>query len=110
MRAIFELFLIPAGRIGRVKFGFGLAGFIGFIYGMNGLMRAATPQSAFEFWLGLTYVFLFFYMLYCIYGKRLHDMGRTFWPLTACITLSFLIMSRRVFIVLSTAPAIPTAN
>jgi len=30
-------------------------------------------------------------MAYCVYGKRLHDMGRSFWPLTGMITLLIVV-------------------
>ena len=32
-----------------------------------------------------SFPFLVLHMAYSIYGKRLHDMGRSFWPLTAMI-------------------------
>ena len=30
-------------------------------------------------------------MTYCVYGKRLHDMGRSFWPLTGMIVLLIFV-------------------
>jgi len=37
------------------------------------------------FWLSLPFPFLVLHMTYSVYGKRLHDMGRSFWPVTAFI-------------------------
>jgi len=37
------------------------------------------------FWMSLPFPFLVIHMTYCIYGKRLHDIGRSFWPVTAMI-------------------------
>lgn len=83
--------LAPAGRIAPKPFWAGFAGLIIFFIGMNFLMKQLTSGGALEFWMGLIYFFLVFQIMYSIYGKRLHDMGRTFWPLTTCITATILI-------------------
>ncbi len=92
MKPIINLMLSPSGRIGRKTYWMAFAGFIGFFLLLNFLMDHVTPQSAVEFWLGLAYVFLLFQIMYSVYGKRLHDMGRTFWPLTGCLVLTLLIL------------------
>ena len=92
MKSIIKLMLSPSGRIDRKPFWIGFAGFVGFALLVNFLMARVEQQGAREFWLGLLAVFLFFQMMYGIYGKRLHDMGRTFWPLTGCIILTILIL------------------
>ena len=41
--------------------------------------------STWAFLMSLPFPFLVLHMAYSLYGKRLHDMGRSFWPLTAMI-------------------------
>jgi len=41
--------------------------------------------STWAFLISLPFPFLVLHMAYAVYGKRLHDMGRSFWPLTAMI-------------------------
>jgi len=47
------------------------------------LGRLGNSTSAFL--ISLPFPFLVLHMTYCVYGKRLHDMGRSFWPLTGMI-------------------------
>jgi len=42
-------------------------------------------NSVWAFLISLPFPFLVLHMAYAVYGKRLHDMGRSFWPLTAMI-------------------------
>jgi len=92
MKPILKLMLSPSGRISQKTYWIGFAGLIGFGFISNFLMGRVEQQGALEFWLGLLAVFLFFQIMYAVYGKRLHDMGRTFWPLTSCIVLTILIL------------------
>ena len=48
--------------------------------------------STWAFLISLPFPFLVLHMAYSIYGKRLHDMGRSFWPLTAMIVLAFIVI------------------
>ena len=85
-----KLFLSPAGRMGRRNFWIGVVGFILFVVLMQAILRLMGP-TLFQFFLSLIYIVLVFQILYSVYGKRLHDIGRSFWPLTGMITLTFLI-------------------
>ena len=86
-----KLFLSPAGRMGRRKFWIGVIGFVVFVLLMQFILRAMGPTLA-QFFLSLIYIVLVFLILYSVYGKRLHDIGRSFWPLTGMITLTILII------------------
>jgi len=48
-------------------------------------------NSTLAFLVSLPFPFLVLHMTYCVYGKRLHDMGRSFWPLTGMITLLIVV-------------------
>lgn len=85
-----KLFLSPAGRMGRRDFWIGIAGFVVFVVVMQLLMNE-IGTTMYGFFLFLFYIVLVFQVLYSVYGKRLHDIGRSFWPLTGVITLTFLI-------------------
>lgn len=85
-----KLFLSPAGRLARKPFWLGLIGFAVFVtlaqFGLD-----AIADTLFGFFLSLAFLVLFFQILYSLYGKRLHDFGKSFWPLTGMITLTVLI-------------------
>ena len=53
------------------------------------LQRLGNSTPAFL--ISLPFPFLVLHMAYCVYGKRLHDMGRSFWPLTGMITSLILV-------------------
>ncbi len=61
-----------------------------FVAAYNWLLRQFEPEQMIAFWLALPFPFLAIYVIYCIYGKRLHDMGRSVWPVTAMIAAQFL--------------------
>lgn len=86
-----KLFLSPAGRMGRRNFWIGVVGFILFVVAMQTILRLMAP-TLFQFFLSLIYIVLVFQILYSVYGKRLHDIGRSFWALTGMITLTILIV------------------
>ncbi|WP_416879327.1 DUF805 domain-containing protein [Litorimonas sp.] len=86
-----KLFLSPAGRMGRRNFWIGVVGFVLFVALMQFILRTLGPTLA-QFFLSLIYIVLVFLILYSVYGKRLHDIGRSFWPLTGMITLTILIV------------------
>jgi len=48
-------------------------------------------NSTLAFLVSLPFPFLVLHMAYCVYGKRLHDMGRSFWPLTGMIVSLILV-------------------
>jgi len=81
---MYKLLLSPAGRIGRQHFWIGMAVFTVLVVVFNwGLKQLGG--STWAFLISLPFPFLVLHMAYSIYGKRLHDMGRSFWPLTAMI-------------------------
>jgi len=85
-----KLFLSPAGRMGRRDFWIGFIGFAVFTtLAQMGLNRIASTLTG--FFLSLIFIVMFFQMLYSIYGKRLHDAGRSFWPLTGMLAATVLI-------------------
>ena len=77
----------PGQRIGRASFVVGVIMLLVLTVALEGLMRILDPATAAGFWLGLAILVLFPIMLYSVYGQRLHDMGRTVWPLTATLFL-----------------------
>ncbi|CAM3673962.1 DUF805 domain-containing protein [Litorimonas haliclonae] len=86
-----KLFLSPAGRMGRRNFWIGVAGFILFCTGAYYLLDAMTNSMSY-FWIFLIVLVLLFQMLYSVCGKRLHDIGYSYWPLTGMIVLIFVIL------------------
>jgi len=81
---MYKLLLSPAGRIGRKDFWIGMAGFAVLVMVFN-LSLKQLGNSVWAFLISLPFPFLVLHMAYAVYGKRLHDMGRSFWPLTAMI-------------------------
>lgn len=81
----YKMLLSPAGRMGRKDFWIAMMIFAALVILFNfGLQRLGT-ESTLAFLISLPFPFLVLHMAYCIYGKRLHDMGRSFWPLTSMI-------------------------
>jgi len=81
---MYKLLLSPAGRIGRQRYWIGMAVFAVLVVVFN-LGLKQLGDSTWAFLISLPFPFLVLHMAYSIYGKRLHDMGRSFWPLTAMI-------------------------
>ena len=81
---MYKLLLSPAGRVARREFWIGMAVFAVLVVVFNwGLKQLGG--STWAFLISLPFPFLVLHMAYSLYGKRLHDMGRSFWPLTAMI-------------------------
>ena len=94
---MYKLLLSPAGRIGRQQFWIGVAVFAVMVVLVNWGLRQ-VGGSVWAFLLSLPFPFLVLHMAYSIYGKRLHDMGHSFWPLTGMIVLAFIIVP--IFVIL----------
>ena len=90
IRSIYKLLLSPSGRMSRRDFWLGVAVFAILAIGFNFALRQ-LGNSTLAFLISLPFPFLALHMSYCIYGKRLHDMGRSFWPLTAMICSLILV-------------------
>ena len=94
-----KLLFSPVGRIGRRDYLIGLVGCIVvptvYFLILDTFLRG-TIIGTFLF-LGL--IFLFLQMIYSVYGKRLHDIGRTLWPLTGflCLILAVMIIVMLTF-------------
>lgn len=92
-----NLFFSSAGRIDRQRF---LIGFICvslFVFlGNTGLRMLG--QSMTGFYIALFFPFISLYMLYCVYGKRLHDMGRSVRPFFIMIILEIVAV---IFVMLT---------
>lgn len=88
-----DLFFKTDGRMGQKQF---LVGFIGlsiFIFAVNSLLRwlnQTSGQTMVSFWIALIFPFLALYIIYCVYGKRLTDMGRSRGYLFAMFALEVL--------------------
>ena len=91
MPNMFKLLLSPAGRIGRRDYLIGLIGFV-VIFILYGLLINSLGGSMAGFFAVLAFPFVILQMAYSVYGKRLHDIGRTLWPLTGLICLMLLAM------------------
>jgi len=85
-----KLFLSPAGRMGRRDFWIGIIGFVVFVLAMQFIMNKIATTLA-GFFLSLVYIVLVFQILYSVYGKRLHDLSRSFWLLTGMLTLTLIM-------------------
>ena len=91
MPNILKLLFSPAGRIGRRDYLIGLVGLI-VIFSLYGLLINALGTSMFGFFAVLAFPFIILQIAYSVYGKRLHDIGRTLWPLTGLICAMLLAM------------------
>lgn len=75
-----NLFFSTKGRIGRAQFLVGVVVASVVIFGFNRLLHwigETTNHSMLSFWLALVFPFLALYVIYCLYGKRLTDIGRS---------------------------------
>lgn len=86
-----KLLLSPAGRIGRRDYVIGLVGLV-IVFTLYGLLINALGESMFGFFAVLAFPFVVLQIAYSVYGKRLHDIGRTLWPLTGLICAMLLAM------------------
>jgi len=90
MPNLVKLLLSPSGRIGRRDFLIGVAVFFVVTTVFNFILKQ-MGGSTLSFLISLPFPFLVLHMTYCIYGKRLHDIGRSFWPLTGMIVTLIMI-------------------
>lgn len=86
-----KIFLSPTGRIGRRDFWIGFIGLCVFICITN-LYLAKFPQLYVSFWVALVFPFLALFLIYSIYGQRLHDLGHSYWPLTMAIVVEVFVV------------------
>ena len=91
MPNLLKLLLSPSGRIGRKDYLIGLTGLV-IIFTLYGLLINALGGSMAGFFAVLAFPFVILQIAYSVFGKRLHDMGRTLWPVTGLICAMLLAM------------------
>ena len=96
MPNMLKLLVSPRGRIGRRSYMIGLIGMV-VITTLFNFILGKMSGSLFGFLIALPFPFVVLHMTYCVYGKRLHDIGRSFWPITGLITALIFTM---IFIML----------
>ena len=84
-----DLFFKFGGEIPRQSFWIGFSGIAIFVMAGNALLRS-LGTSMIAFYISLVFPFLALYMIYCVYGKRLRDMGHTAKLLSVMILLEIL--------------------
>lgn len=91
MPNLLKLLLSPAGRIGQKDYLIGLVGLV-IVFSLYSLLINALGGSMFGFFAVLAFPFVILQIAYSVYGKRLHDIGRTLWPVTGLICAIFMAM------------------
>ncbi|PHS37791.1 MAG: hypothetical protein COA91_09535 [Robiginitomaculum sp.] len=94
MKSAVKLFLSPSGRMARIPFIIGIACFTGFVFAQKYVL-ANTGTGIANFLLGFVLFFLNLHIIMAVFGKRLHDLGRSFWPLIglfALMAIMFLVL------------------
>ena len=84
------MLLSPSGRMGRKDFWVGLI-ILTLLSSLFNFALQRLGNSQLAFLISIPFPFLVLHMTYCVYGKRLHDMGRSFWPLTGMIVLLIFV-------------------
>jgi len=88
---MFKLFFSPIGPIGRRDFWIGFVGLFIFVTLTNAVLRRLEPGWG-PLITSFVFICLIFYLIGCVYGKRLVDSGRTRWPLTGAIALQIIFV------------------
>jgi len=86
MPNLLKILFSPSGRMGRRDYLIGLVGIVILTTVVN-FALSRMGNSVWAFLISLPFPFLVLHMTYSVYGKRLHDVGRSFWPLTGMIVL-----------------------
>jgi len=88
---LYKSLLHASGRHGPKSYGLGLLVFI-IIYWPQGFIINPILDNVWGFLLSIFLFVLNCYMLYSLFAKRLHDMGRSVWALTAMITAELIVI------------------
>jgi len=91
MPNMLKILLSPRGRMGRRDYLIGLVAIVVLSTIFN-FVLGRLGNSVWAFLISLPFPFLVLHMMYCVYGKRLHDIGRSFWPLTGMIVALIAVM------------------
>lgn len=90
MKNAYSLFLSPRGRIDRKAFLIGVVFLTGFVLAQKYIF-SIMGEGLVNFFLPMTFFFLTLHILLCIFGKRLHDLGRSLWPLMGMFSLMIIV-------------------
>ena len=85
-----KLFLSPIGRIPRIPFLIGVSGLLAFSM-LQKFILPLVGNSLVGFFLALALFFLNLHIILAVYGKRLHDLGRSIWPLIGLFALILIV-------------------
>lgn len=98
MPNFYKLLLSPSGRIGKRDYAIGIIGLV-VIFTLYGLLINALGASMAGFFAVLAFPFVILHITYSVYGKRLHDIGRSLWPVTVllCLIIAAMIIVMLVF-------------
>ncbi|MBL4870783.1 MAG: DUF805 domain-containing protein [Robiginitomaculum sp.] len=97
MNNMMSLFLSPRGRIGRKPFIVAIATWCVF-YMAQYFWFQKTGQNTLNFFLALGLMVLNIHIIFCVFGKRLHDIGRSTWALMGVFMLILIVA---VFVMLN---------
>ncbi len=86
----YKLLFSPRGRIARPAFIAGIA-FLVVFTALQKLLFARLGAGMISFYVPMILFFVTLHIVLCIYGKRLHDLGRSLWPLTGMIAGMMII-------------------
>jgi len=90
MNSALKLFLSQSGRMPRRSFIISVAVFTGFVL-LQKYLLPYTGTGIPNFLLGFGLFFLNLHIIMSVYGKRLHDLGRSFWPLIGLFALMAIV-------------------
>ncbi len=88
---LYKSLLHAAGRHGPKSYILGFLVFIALYYPQRFLINPIL-DNVWGFLLSIFAFALNCYILYSLFAKRLHDMGRSVWALTAMITLELMVI------------------
>ena len=88
IKNLYKLFFSPRGRISRQPFIVATGIWIVF-YVAQKVWFSQTGVNGFNFWLSLSLLFVNLHIIMSVAGKRLHDLGRGYWPLVGMFALLF---------------------
>ncbi len=90
MKSAISLFLSPRGRIARPAFIIAVFVFTVFVFAQKFVLEY-TGTGVASFLLEFALFFLNLHIIMAVFGKRLHDLGRSFWPLIGLFALMAIV-------------------
>jgi len=98
MPNLLKLLFSPAGRIGQRDYLIGLVGLV-IIFSLYGMLINRLGGSMVGFFAVLAFPFIILQIAYSVFGKRLHDIGRSLWPVTGllCAMLAAMIIVMLIY-------------